>query len=264
MSAVKTALTIAGSDPSGGAGIQADLKTFSRLRIYGMSVITSLTAQNTYKVEGIMEIPPDFVGRQFDALLTDVHVDAAKTGMLLTSGVIEVVAQKIRDYTIRNLVVDPVVTSTSGTALLNRDAITTFQRMLLPLALVITPNTDEARVLTGKKIENVEDMEEAALRIYEMGARAVLIKGGHLTGDDAIDVLFDGTDFSHLRRRRIDRGQTHGTGCVLSAAITAGLAAGRSLAEAVNAGKDFVTAAIEHGLRLGKGAGPCDPLALED
>jgi len=264
VSAVKTALTIAGSDPSGGAGIQADLKTFSRLRVYGMSVITSLTAQNTSAVAGITEVPPEFVRRELDAVLSDIHVDAAKTGMLLTSGVIEAVTQKIRDYQIRNLVVDPVMVSTSGTALLNPDAIGTFRRMLLPLALVITPNTDEARMLTGKEIKSLEDMEEAALRIYETGARSVLIKGGHMTGDDAIDVLFDGTDFTHLQRDRTRSGQIHGTGCVLSAAITAELATGKSLLEAVHAAKDFVTAAIAHGLRLGKGTGICDPLALED
>ncbi len=264
MSSVKTALTIAGSDPSGGAGIQADLKTFSRLRVYGMSVITSVTAQNTSAVAAVVEVAPEFVGRQLDAVLSEIRADAAKTGMLLTAGVIEVVTQKIREYEIRNLVVDPVMISTSGTALLNPDAIATLRRMLLPLALVITPNTDEAHVLTGKKIANLEDMEEAALRIYDTGPRSVLIKGGHMTGNDAIDVLFDGSDFTHLRRSRIGSGPIHGTGCVLSAAITAELAAGKSLSEAVHAAKDFVTAAIEHALTPGKGTGICDPLALEN
>ena len=211
-----------------------------------------------------MEVPPEFVARQLDAVLSDAHVDAAKTGMLLTSGIVEVVTQKIREYEIRNLVVDPVMISTSGTALLNPDAIATLRRMLLPLALLITPNTDEAQMLTGKKIENLEDMEEAALRIHETGARSVLIKGGHMTGNDAIDVLFDGSDFMHLRRGRIGSRPTHGTGCVLSAAITAGLAAGKSLSEAVHAAKDFVTAAIAHALTPGKGTGICDPLALEN
>jgi len=264
VSSVKTALTVAGSDPSGGAGIQADLKTFSRLRVYGMSVITSITAQNTSAVAGIMEVPPEFVERQLDAVLSEIRVDAAKTGMLLTAGNIEVVTQKLREYEIRKLVVDPVMISTSGAALLNPDAIAALRRMLLPLALVITPNTDEAQMLTGKKIVNLEDMEEAALRIHETGARSVLIKGGHMTGSDAIDVLFDGSDFTHLRRGRIRSGHIHGTGCVLSAAITAELAAGKSLSEAVPAAKDFVTAAIAHAVTPGKATGICDPLELEN
>jgi hydroxymethylpyrimidine/phosphomethylpyrimidine kinase len=264
VSAIKTALTIAGSDPSGGAGIQADLKTFSRLRVYGMAVITALTAQNTSGVNGIMEVPPDFVARQLDAVLTDIHVDAAKTGMLLSAGIVEVVAQKVREYQIRNLVIDPVIVSTSGAPLLNRDAIGTFRRTLLPLALVITPNIDETRILTGKTIATVADMEEAALQVHGMGAPYVLIKGGHMPGDDVTDVLFDGTDFSHFRSNRIHSHDTHGTGCVLSAAITAELAAGKGIQEAVQAARGFVIEAIRHGLRLGNGIGPCDPLALEN
>ena len=264
MSAVKTALTIAGSDPSGGAGIQADLKTFSRLRVYGMAVITALTAQNTSGVTGTLEVPPEFVARQLDAVLSDIHVDAAKTGMLLTAGVVEVVASKVREYEIRNLVIDPVMISTSGAPLLNSDAVGTFCRTLLPLALVVTPNISEAEMLTGKSITGIGDMEEAALQIHTMGARSVLIKGGHLNGDDATDVLFDGSEFSHFQSPRIRSRDTHGTGCVLSAAITAHLAAGKSLEDAVQPGKDFVSAAIRNGLRLGKGPGPCDPLGLEN
>jgi len=264
VSVVKTALTIAGSDPSGGAGIQADLKTFSRLGVYGMSVITALTAQNTTGVESIMEIPPEFVARQLDAVLTDIQVDAAKTGMLLTQGIVEVVAQKLRQYQIRHLVVDPVIASTSGTPLLSRDAISAFCRNLLPLALVITPNIDEARMLTGKAITTVADMEEAALQVHGMGARAVLIKGGHMAGDEVTDVLFDGTDFSHFQSSRIHSRDTHGTGCVLSAAITGEIAAGKGIREAVQAARECVIAAIRHGLRIGHGAGPCDPLALEN
>jgi len=264
VSAVKTALTIAGSDPSGGAGIQADLKTFSRLRVYGMAVITALTAQNTSGVTGTLEVPPEFVARQLDAVLSDIHVDAAKTGMLLTAGVVEVVASKVREYEIRNLVIDPVMISTSGAPLLNSDAVGTFCRTLLPLALVVTPNISEAEMLTGKSITGIGDMEEAALQIHTMGARSVLIKGGHLNGDDATDVLFDGSEFSHFQSPRIRSRDTHGTGCVLSAAITAHLAAGKSLEDAVQPGKDFVSAAIRNGLRLGKGPGPCDPLGLEN
>ena len=264
MSVVKTALTIAGSDPSGGAGIQADLKTFSRLRVYGMAVVTALTAQNTAGVTDILEVPPDFVARQLDAVLSDIHVDAAKTGMLLTGGVVEVVARKVREHEIRNLVIDPVMISTSGAALFNSDAIGTFCRTLLPLALVVTPNISEAEMLTGKSITCIGDMEEAALQVHSMGARSVLIKGGHLNGDTAIDVLFDGSEFFHFQSPRIRSRDTHGTGCVFSAAITAHLAAGNSLKDAVQPAKDFISAAISNGLRLGKGSGPCDPLGLEN
>jgi hydroxymethylpyrimidine/phosphomethylpyrimidine kinase len=262
VSAVKTALTIAGSDPSGGAGIQADLKTFSRLRVYGMAVITALTAQNTSGVTGTLEVPPDFVARQLEAVLSDIHVDAAKTGMLLTGGAVEVAARKVREHEIRNLVVDPVMMSTSGTPLLNRDAVGTFSRTLLPLALIVTPNISEAEMLTGRSITSIEDMEEAALQVHSMGARSVLIKGGHLNGDHATDVLFDGSEFYHFQSPRIRSRDTHGTGCVLSAAIAAHLAAGKSLKNAVQSAKDFVSDAIRNGLRLGKGSGPCDPLGL--
>src|SRR5207302_159749 len=208
-----------------------------------MSVITALTAQNTTGVESIMEVPPEFVARQLTAVLTDIQVDAAKTGMLLTAGIVEVVAQKVRQYHIRNLVIDPVVASTSGASLLSRDAIGTFCRTFLPLALVITPNIDEARILTGKAITTVADMEEAALQIHGMGVRSVLIKGGHMAGDEVTDVLFDGTDFLHFQSSRIHSGDTHGTGCVLSAAITAELASGKGIKEAVQAAREFVIAA---------------------
>ena len=262
MSAVKTALTIAGSDPSGGAGIQADLKTFSRLRVYGMSVITALTAQNTSGVAGVMEVPAAFVARQLDAVLTDIRVDAVKTGMLWSAGTVEVVAEKIKQYQIRNLVVDPVIASTSGVPLLDTDAVHTLSRRLLPLALVVTPNRHEAEILTGKTMSTPDDMEEAALQIHAMGAQFVLIKGGHWPGNDATDVLFDGKDFSYLRAERVQSRNTHGTGCVLSAAITAELAAGKGVKEAVEQAKSFITEAIRNGLSLGSGNGPCDPLGL--
>lgn len=263
-SQVKKALTVAGSDPSGGAGIQADLKTFSRLNVYGMAVIAALTAQNTLGVSGIAEVSPEFVAQQLDAVLSDIPPDATKTGMLLTVAVIEIVAQKAKQYGIVNLVVDPVMVSTSGAALLNSDALGTFRRALLPLAFLITPNTEEARTLTGKTIQTVEDMEEAALQIHGMGAQNVLIKGGHAAIDDATDVLFNGQDFVHFRSARITARDTHGTGCVLSAAITAHLAAGNTVHEAVQLGKECVTNSIKHGLRIGTGTGPCDPLGLEN
>jgi hydroxymethylpyrimidine/phosphomethylpyrimidine kinase len=259
---VKIALSVAGSDPSGGAGIQSDLKTFSRLHVYGMAVIAALTAQNTLGVSGLAEIEPDFLEKQLDAVLTDITPDAAKTGMLLTASAVEIVAQKIYQYRIRNVVVDPVMVSTSGAALLAPDAVNTVRRALLPLAFLVTPNLDEARTLTGKPIDNIEDMEEAALQIHGMGASNVLIKGGHAQSHEITDLFFDGNDFAHLRSTRIEARNTHGTGCVLSAAIAAHLALGRPTLEAVRLGKEFVTEAIQNGLAIGSGTGPCDPLAL--
>jgi len=259
---VKTALTIAGSDPSGGAGIQADLKTFSRLRVYGMAVVAAMTAQNSLGVSSVAEVAPDFVGQQLDAVFTDIRPDAVKTGMLLTAGVIRVVAEKVAQYGIRNLVVDPVMMSTSGATLMNPDAITIFRRKLLPLALLITPNADEAGVLTGKTINTVAEMKQAAIEIRRTGAAHVLIKGGHVKVDNATDVLFDGKEFSEFQSSRIATRNTHGTGCVLSASITAYLALGESVKESVSLGKEFVTAAIRNALQIGHGVGPCDPLSL--
>lgn len=255
------ALTIAGSDPSGGAGIQADLKTFSRLRVFGMSVITSLTAQNTTGVSGVFDVTPEFVGRQLDAVITDIVPDALKTGMLSNAGIVELVAGKVRQYGLAKLVVDTVMVSKSGSPLLRDDAVDALREMLIPLALLTTPNLEEAQVLTGMAVRTTEEMEEAARRIHRMGARHVLVKGGHLEGD-AVDVLFDGSEFQYFRADRIETRDTHGTGCVLSAAITAHLACNRSVAEAVRFGKDFVTDAIRNGLRIGKGTGPCDPVGL--
>jgi hydroxymethylpyrimidine/phosphomethylpyrimidine kinase len=259
---VKTALTVAGSDPSGGAGIQADLKTFSRLRVYGMAVVAAMTAQNSLGVSSVAEVAPDFVRQQLDAVFTDIRPDAVKTGMLLTAGVIHVVAEKVAQYGIRNLVVDPVMLSTSGATLMNPDAIPIFRRKLLPLALLITPNADEAGALTGKTINTVAEMKQAAIEIHRMGAAHALIKGGHVRVDDATDVLFDGKEFSEFKSSRIATRNTHGTGCVLSASITAYLALGESVKEAVALGKEFVTAAIRNALQIGHGAGPCDPLSL--
>jgi len=258
---IAKALTIAGSDPSGGAGIQADLKTFSRLGVYGMSVITALTAQNTTGVTGVFEISPQFVGDQLDAVFKDLPPDAVKTGMLANAGIIEVVAAKVREYRLTKLVIDPVMASKAGSRLLQADAADILQRFLSPLALLITPNIDEAQMLTGKTIRTPDDMEEAALKIHSTGVRNVLIKGGHLNGD-AIDVLFDGHDFQRFHADRISTRDSHGTGCVFSAAITAYLAVGKPLVEAAKLGKEFVTEAIRKGLRIGAGTGPCDPVGL--
>jgi hydroxymethylpyrimidine/phosphomethylpyrimidine kinase len=260
---VPIALTIAGSDPGGGAGIQADLKTFSALRVYGMAVVAAMTAQNTVGIRAVAEVAPDFVAVQLDAVLADIPPDATKTGMLMTAEVIKTVAQKAKQYPIKNLVVDPVMVSTSGTRLMDQDALAAFRRSLLPVALLVTPNLDEAGALTGRSAQSLEQMEMAAREIHGMGVRNVLIKGGHLKSDEAIDVLFNGAEFLYFRSPRLATADTHGTGCVLSAAIAAYLARGESLLKAVELGKDFVTTAIKKALRIGSGTGPCDPLSLE-
>jgi hydroxymethylpyrimidine/phosphomethylpyrimidine kinase len=226
-----------------------------------MSVITSLTAQNTTGVSGVFDVSPDFVERQFDAVATDLMPHAVKTGMLSNAALVEVVAGKVRQYGLVNLVVDPVMVSKSGSSLLAQDALNSLRHSLAPLAMLLTPNLEEAGALTGRTIRTLGDMEQAARGIHAMGVRNVLIKGGHLEGD-AIDVFFDGVEFHHLRAARIATRDSHGTGCVLSAAITAHLAGGRTLAESVRFGKEFVTDAIRNGIRIGSGTGPCDPVGL--
>ena len=259
---INTALTVAGSDPSGGAGIQADLNTFSRLGVYGMSVIVALTAQNTTGVSGLMEVPADFVAKQWDSVMSDIPVNAMKTGMLGNSANIDVTADMIDKYGLKNVVVDPVMTSTSGAKLLATDAVDTLRKKLIPRALLTTPNADEARILTGIDVRSQDDMEEAAKRLRDMGSQFVLVKGGHMEGD-AVDVLFDGSVFNYFRSVRIGHTNIHGTGCVLSAAITAYLALGNPVDDAVRLGKDFITEAIATSLRIGKGAWPCNASGLE-
>jgi hydroxymethylpyrimidine kinase/phosphomethylpyrimidine kinase len=255
---IHTALSVAGSDPSGGAGIQADLKTFASLDVYGMSVIAALTAQNTEGVRDVFAIPAEFVGLQLDAVFTDIPPQAMKTGMLGTAAVVEIVAQRIRKQGVSNLVVDPVMVSTSGTHLLEHAGEEMLKRALLPLALLVTPNLAEASVLTAIDVRDPDTMQEAARRLHRMGARNVLVKGGHLEGD-SIDVFYDGAEIDRLSSPRIPTSDLHGTGCVLSAAITAHLARGLALREAVVRGKEFVTEAIRNSLRLGKGSGPVNP-----
>ena len=259
---IHTVLTIAGSDPSGGAGIQADLKTFSRLKVYGMAAITALTAQNTTGVDGVMPVPPDFVRLQVGAVLRDIAAEAVKTGMLVNAEIIETVAAMLRQYDIKRVVVDPVLIATSGARLLEPDAIDVLKHRLAPAALIITPNIAEASALTGREIDTIRDMEEAARQIKELGSKYVLVKGGHLEGD-AEDVLFDGHSFTRFVSPRVNTRDVHGTGCVLSAAIAAHLARGETVEDAVALGKHFVTEAIRRGLRLGNGHGPCDPVGLE-
>jgi len=257
---VKRVLTIAGSDSGGGAGIQADLKTITVLGGFGMSVITALTAQNTLGVHGIHEVPADFVEKQFDAVATDIGVDAAKTGMLSSSEIMRTVAGKIEEYGIKKLVVDPVMVAKGGAMLIKQEAKKTLATVLLPLAFVITPNIPEAEELTGIKITTVEDMKKAARAINRMGAKNVFLKGGHMSGD-ALDVLYDGRDFHELISERIDTKNTHGTGCTISAAIATGLAQGMDVFEAVKRAKNYITMAIKYSLCIGGGHGPTNHMA---
>lgn len=257
---VKRVLTIAGSDSGGGAGIQADLKTITALGGFGMTVITALTAQNTLGVQGIHEVPPDFVDMQFDSVASDIGVDAAKTGMLASSEIMRRVAAKIRKYHINNLVVDPVMVAKGGARLIRDDAKQTLIRELVPLARVITPNVPEAEELSGITIKTVADMKKAAEIIHQKGAAYVFVKGGHMAGD-ALDILYDGGKFSEFSTERIETGDTHGTGCTTSAAIATGLAQGMTVVDAVARAKDYITTAIRFSLRIGSGHGPTNHMA---
>ncbi len=256
---IPRALSIAGSDSGGGAGIQADLKTFSALGVFGMTAITAVTAQNTAEVISVVEIPPEDVGRQIDAVVTDIGVDAAKTGMLSSVPIIEVVADRIARHHLTRLVVDPVMISKAGAPLLRPEAMTTLRRLILPLALVVTPNLHEASALLNREIRTVEEMAEAARALAGLGPRCVVVKGGHLEGA-AVDVVFDGRRIERLEAPRIPTPHTHGTGCVFSAAITAELARGEEVPEAIRAAKAFITRAIEAALPLGHGHGPANPM----
>ncbi|WNQ09827.1 bifunctional hydroxymethylpyrimidine kinase/phosphomethylpyrimidine kinase [Paenibacillus aurantius] len=258
-STVKTiprALTIAGSDSGGGAGIQADLKTFQMLDVFGMSALTAVTAQNTLGVHGIYEIPLEGIAAQIDAVVEDLGVDAVKTGMLSRPDIIELVADRIRHHKLTALVIDPVMIAKGGAALLKDEAKSVLRDVLVPLAAVVTPNVPEAEVLTGMTIATVADMEEAARRIVDgFGARAAVVKGGHLEGEPT-DVLYDGTSLRRFTSERYATRHTHGTGCTFSAAITAELAKGRDLPDAVQTAKAFITSAIKEELGLGAGHGP--------
>lgn len=252
-----TALTIAGSDCSGGAGIQADLKTMTALKVYGMSAITALTAQNTLGVAGILESTPDFLASQLDCIFTDIPPDAVKIGMVSSAGLIGVIADKLAQYQARHIVVDPVMISTSGSRLLAEAAVDALKSRLLPLAQVITPNIPEAEVLWGGPIRTEADMERAAAEISRAFGCAVLCKGGHRLAD-ANDLLAWQGELRWFRGRRIDTADTHGTGCTLSSAIACYLAKGRDLPQAVERAKGYLSGALEAGLRLGHGPGPMD------
>jgi hydroxymethylpyrimidine/phosphomethylpyrimidine kinase len=249
------ALTIAGSDSGGGAGIQADLKTFAAFGVYGSSVITAVTAQNTVGVFAVQEIDTDIIAKQIDAVMEDIGAAAAKTGMLSSAAIIETVAGRLKHHGLQKLVIDPVMVAKSGDALLRPEAVSTLKEWLLPLGMVVTPNLPEAEVLTGKQVQTEDQMREAARAIHDMGPRCVVIKGGHSAGN-ADDVVYDGQAFHVLHARRVDTPHTHGTGCTFSAAIAAGLAQELDMLDAVSQAKRFLTSAIEQAYAIGTGHSP--------
>ncbi len=252
---MKTALTIAGSDCSGGAGIQADLKTMTMNGVYAMSAITALTAQNTTGVRAIQESTPDFLKQQIDSIFEDIYPDAVKIGMVASSELIRVIADRLRHYDAKNVVVDPVMVATSGSALMKSDAIETLAQALFPIATLVTPNIPEAEVLSGLTIETKEDMMTAAKKIGDNYRCSVLLKGGHSI-HDANDLLYENGEMIWFEGKRIDNPNTHGTGCTLSSAIASNLAKGFLLADSVRRAKDYISEALAAQLDLGKGSGP--------
>ena len=252
---MKKVLTIAGSDCSGGAGVQADLKTMSAHGVFAMSVIVSVVAENTARVISIEDVSPKVIEDQMDAVFEDIFPDAVKVGLLSTPACMQAVARKLRQYQPQHVVIDPVMYAKNGAPLMNPDAVGTLIECILPLATVLTPNIPEAEHIAGMEIHTVADMEQAARKIYAMGCKNVLVKGGHAIGN-ALDVLFDGETFHHFETARIDTKNTHGTGCTLSSAIASNLALGYDTPEAVRRAKDYVTEGIRHSLAIGKGCGP--------
>ncbi|OLN22396.1 bifunctional hydroxymethylpyrimidine kinase/phosphomethylpyrimidine kinase [Domibacillus antri] len=253
---IKKAMTIAGSDSGGGAGIQADLKTFQELGVFGTSSITAVTAQNTLGVHGVYPMSVDAVEKQIDAVASDIGLDALKTGMLFSTEIIEAVAAKIREHGFKNVIVDPVMIAKGGAPLLQEEAMEALKTKLLPLALVVTPNIPEAEAISGMSIQSVEDKKEAAKAIASLGVKHVLIKGGHDEGEITYDLLYDGESFHTFSGKRINTKDTHGTGCTFSAAMTAAIAKGASVRTAAETAKQFIQAAIEDGIHIGSGHGP--------
>ncbi len=256
---MNTALTIAGTDPSGGAGIQADIKTMTANGVYAMSAVTALVAQNTTGVRSIVESTPEFLKEQLDCVFTDIFPDAVKTGMVSSAGLIGVIADKLKQYKARNIVVDPVMVSTSGSRLISEDAVLALKECLLPLATVLTPNIPEAEILSGLDISDAEGMKAAASSIGEAYGCAVLCKGGHQV-NDADDILWDNGVVTWFRGRRIMNPNTHGTGCTLSSAIASNLAKGYKLEDAIKRAKEYISGALSSMLDLGYGSGPLDHL----
>lgn len=252
---MKTVMTIAGSDSSGGAGIQADLKTFAAFGVYGTTVITAITAQNTQGVRRVDALSPEIVAAQFDAVVEDIGPDVVKTGMLGSAAIVEVVASKLREHNLTRLVLDPVLAASDGSALLEGDGFVLLREKLVPLALIITPNVEEAGALVGRRLEGPEDVRRAAQEIIDMGARNVVIKGGDAVGP-AIDLFYDGQQYHEFAAARVDTTSTHGTGCTFSAAIAAAMAKGSAPRQAVAMAKAYVTKAMQMSFPLGKGNGP--------
>lgn len=252
---MRTALSIAGSDSSGGAGIQADVKTMTANGVYAMTAITALTAQNTTGVTGIMEVTPEFLAQQLDSIFTDIRPDAVKIGMVSSSALIQVIAEKLKEYKAENIVVDPVMVATSGSKLISDDAIETLKTCLMPLSSILTPNIPEAEVLAEMKVETEEEMILAAKKISETFHCAVLCKGGHQL-NDVNDLLYRDGEYKWFHGKRIQNPNTHGTGCTLSSAIASNLAKGYSMDESVKRAKDYISEALEAMLDLGKGSGP--------
>jgi hydroxymethylpyrimidine/phosphomethylpyrimidine kinase len=267
---MRTALTIAGSDSSGGAGIQADLKTFAAFGVYGTSAITAITAQNTLGIQAVAALSADLVTAQIEAVAGDIAIDATRIGMLATSAIVEAVAAAIKELELPLVVLDPVLVSTSGERLLDQDGIRALCAELIPQARVVTPNVPEAEVLSGLRIRSMEDAHEAAQRILRMGAAAVIITGGHAIGDrpsasdkddvvgEVVDLLFDGPTHHEYRTARVNSNRTHGTGCTFAAAVAAGLALGRTLPMAAEQAQRYVAGAIAHAPAIGHGRGPLD------
>ncbi len=257
---MKQVLTIAGSDSGGGAGIQADLKTMSNFSVYGASAITAVTAQNTKGVQGVEVLASDFVGKQIDSVASDLNFSAVKTGMLANGEIVKVVANKLVEYDFKNLVVDPVMVATSGDVLLAKEAIDILKKDLLPLAKVITPNLNEAKLLTGRNIKDEVSLEKLAKELYQFGAEYILVKGGHSSEKQAKDLLFTGKKLIEFSAPRLNTADLHGTGCTLSAAIASNLALGHSVNQAVKISKDFITEAIRQGVKIGAGNNPVNHL----
>jgi len=256
-SSVPIVLTIAGSDSGGGAGIQADLKTFAFHCVHGTSALTCVTSQNTQEVTRVDALPAAAVVAQIEAVVTDIGVQAVKTGMLLNQEIINAVASKVKALSLETLVVDPVMVSRTGAQLIDDDAVESLRNALIPIAAIVTPNRYESQLLSGMEIHTLDDMHIAAQRIYELGARAVLVKGGGMTGNlRGVDVWFDGKELSTLTTELVETSNTHGTGCTLSSAIAANLALGKDPLSAVRSAKDYVTTALKHALDIGQGTGP--------
>ena len=257
---VKKVMTIAGSDSSAGAGLQADLKTFAAMGVYGVSAVTAVTVQNTVEVSGIHCIPPEIVARQIAAVFEDMDIDAVKVGMLSNTGVIEAVCEQLKRFKVANIVVDPVLVATCGDLLMDErveNVVWAIRNRLIPLAHIVTPNIPETEILTGREICGLEDMRAAAIDIQSLGVPNVIIKGGHLdTPEYVVDLLFDGEGFHEFAGKRISTRNTHGTGCTFASAVAAGLAKGRSLREAVSEAKAYVSTALEHSYSVGRGGGP--------